>query len=451
LFRVSVFPCFCVLIFCVLVFCVSACAPKPAPIATGTPKHLDFVFPAVPDQTSPEIAAQIDRGWQFLQVDDFGAADREFNAVLKRQAKFYPAEAALGYSALARSNSKDAVERFDRALATQSAYVPALVGKGRALLDLDRNAEALSSFEAALAADPSMTDLRSRVDVLRVRAVQDTLARAKKAADAQRWDEARSAYEQAIAVSPDSAFLYRELAGVEQKSGQGAMALDHYRKAIELDPSDARSHAAIGAILESQNDVLGALAAYERARAADPNEVPEAVFTRIRTRAELAKLPPQYGAIGSAPTVSRADVAALIGYRLAALVGRAPQRQSIITDVRGNWAERWITPVVRSGLMDTLPNYQFDPAGRVRRGDLALTVTRALQLIAAEKPSLGQRWQGARVTINDVSAAHLSYPAVSMAVASGVMALTAGNFDLLRQVSGAEAMEIVGRLEALAR
>jgi hypothetical protein len=50
-----------------------------------------------------------------------------------------------------------------------------------------------------------------------------------------------------------------------------------------------------------------------------------------------------------------------------------------------------------------------------------------------------------------VPPAHLSYPAVSMAVAAGVMPLSNGNFDLLRPVTGAEAMAVVGRIEALAR
>ena len=44
-----------------------------------------------------------------------------------------------------------------------------------------------------------------------------------------------------------------------------------------------------------------------------------------------------------------------------------------------------------------------------------------------------------------------SYPAVSAAVAAGVMPLSGGNFDLLRGVTGAEALEIIGRLEALTR
>jgi hypothetical protein len=50
-----------------------------------------------------------------------------------------------------------------------------------------------------------------------------------------------------------------------------------------------------------------------------------------------------------------------------------------------------------------------------------------------------------------VGATHLSYPAVSMAVASGVMPLSNGNFELLKSVSGPDIIEIIGRLEALAK
>ena len=67
------------------------------------------------------------------------------------------------------------------------------------MLELDRDADALASFEAALAKDPSLTDLRSRVDVLKFRATQDMLARAKAAADGRRWEEAAAIYRQAIA------------------------------------------------------------------------------------------------------------------------------------------------------------------------------------------------------------------------------------------------------------
>jgi S-layer homology domain len=102
--------------------------------------------------------------------------------------------------------------------------------------------------------------------------------------------------------------------------------------------------------------------------------------------------------------------------------------------------------------MDTQPNYTFQPSARVRRGDLAQTVSRVLALIAASKPDAGKSWLSARVKMSDVAPTHLSYPAVSQAVAAGVMSLDdKGAFQLLRPVTGAEAVEVVTRLEALAK
>lgn len=418
----------------------------------GAPKHPDFVFPAAPTDSAASQTARLERGWQYLQGDDLRGAEREFSTALKQQPQFYPAETALAYVALARGNEKDAEARFEQALQKEPAYVPALVGRGQALLELDRDADALASFEAALVKDPSRAELRSRVDVLRVRAAQQTLQRARAAADARRWDEAAAIYRQAITTSPDSAFLYRDLATVERNAGDNASALAHFRKAAELDSTDAKSLAGVGAILESQGDVTGALAAYERARRIDPAEVPDATMTRLRVAAAAAKLPNEYRAIPERPSATRADIAALIGVRLDTLLARAQTRQVIITDVRGHWAQQWIMPVVRAGVMDTLANYDFEPSRQVRRTELATTVSRLLALLQAVRPETAKKWQGARLTINDVAATHLSYPAVSVAVASGVMPLTAaGNFELLRGVSGAEALEIIGRLEALAR
>jgi tetratricopeptide (TPR) repeat protein len=433
------------------VMMLAACAPKAPPAVVGAPKHPDFVFPASPEGTPAEQASRLERGWQYLQLDDLRNAEREFAAALKQQAGFHPADTALGYVALARGNETDALARFDKAVAADATYVPALIGRGQTLLELDRVGDALVSFETALAKDPALTDLKSRVDVLRFRATQDMLTRAKTAADARRWDEAKAAYQQAIATSPDSAFLYRELAIVEQRANDQASALDHYRRAVELDASDARSWSAIGAILETNGDLVAALSAYERARALDLGEVPDSVMARVRASAALLKLPAEYRAIPNNASVVRAEIAALIGIRLEALVAKARPRQLIITDIRNHWAQQWINSVARAGIMDPLPNYQFQPAARVRRGDLALTISRLLALVGAAKPELARKWQGVKVPVGDVPAGHLSYPYVSQAVASGVMPLVNGNFELLREVGGAEAMDIIARIEALAR
>jgi hypothetical protein len=133
-------------------------------------------------------------------------------------------------------------------------------------------------------------------------------------------------------------------------------------------------------------------------------------------------------------------------------VANARPRQAVITDVRNHWAQQWITNVVRAGVMDTQPNYTFQPNSRVRRGDLAQTVSRVLNLIAATRPAVAKAWLNAKQKIADVPAGHLNYASVSQAVASGVMPLSeTGTFQLLRPVTGAEVVEVIGRLEALAK
>lgn len=432
---------------------LAACASRASvmPPAPLTPRYPEFHYPTVPAGVDSIQATRVERGWRYLQADNQRNAEREFQSALKLQPSFHPAATGLGYLELARRDAKDAVTFFDRALESDEAYAPALVGRGQALLELGREGEALASFEGAVRADPTLTDLQSRIEVLRFRAVQDNLARAKAASGAGRLVEARTAYLQAIAASPDSAFLYRELAIVERKAGDRPAALQHFEKAVSLEPSDAASLAQIGAIREEEGDIEGALAAYEKARAIDPAEVPTERLVKLREAAALARLPGEYRAIPVSPSATRADVAAVIGVRLAPVLERVRPRQSVVTDVRNHWAQQWITSVVRAGVMDTQPNYTFEPNARVRRGDLAQTVARVLNLIAATRPASARPWQNAKQKVADVPPAHLSYPAVSAAVASGVMRLDNGTFQLLRPVTGAELMDAVARLEALAK
>ena len=53
--------------------------------------------------------------------------------------------------------------------------------------------------------------------MLRLRVLQDNVAAARKAAEAGKLSEARQMFQQAITASPQSPFLYRELAVVERQ------------------------------------------------------------------------------------------------------------------------------------------------------------------------------------------------------------------------------------------
>jgi len=445
-------PLFIGILFALLV--LSGCAAKKAPALPpgGAPHFPDYVFPAVPGQiASPAIGALHELGWQWLQAGDAKAAERNFTAALRQSPSFYPSEAGLGYTALTRKDNKEAASYFDRALAANPKYAPALAGRGEALLALGQRDQALASFEAAVAADPQLSGLRSRIEVLKFRGLQDDVDAARKAAEAGRLPEAHTMYERTIAASPDSPFLYRELAIVEKREGNLPAALTHAQKAAELNPTEPRNFTTIGEIYEAQSEFGKALDAYNAAYALEPGEALESKIDDLRSRAAFAAMPAEYRSIETAPTVTRAQLAALLGVRLDALLKRARGSNAIvITDTRGSWAAPWILQTARAGIMEVYPNHTFQPNAVVRRGELAQAASQTLSLIAATNPRLAASLRNARGRFPDVPPGHLSYHAASVAVETGVMAPTAdGSFQLSRPVTGPEAVAAVNKLAEL--
>ena len=430
-----------------------ACAERAAPPALPTTlKYPDFMFPAIPPALQRAAGVEhIEPGWRYLQNGDTRAADREFDAALRREPTLYPARTGEAYVALARGEHDEALSAFDAALARARDYVPALVGRGQVLLALKRDAEALASFEAALAADESLVAVRRRVEVLRFRTVQQVIEAARSAAAAGRLDEARIAYDRALAISPESSFLYRERAAVERRQGSGDRALQDFRRAIDLDPADVLSLIGVGDLLVELQDYPAAEAAYRKAAAIEPTSELEAKIGALVERGRESKLPAEFRAIGAATQITRADLAALIGIRLANVLDAAPPQQVVITDTGGHWAANWITQVARAGVMDPFENHTFQPHLVVRRGDLAAAVSRLVTRIGARNTALRKR-VAEQPAITDMSPGHLSYPAVAVAVASGVMPLVeGGGFDVNRPVTGADALEVISRLQALLR
>jgi len=432
----------------------SACAPKnvPAPIVSQ-PRFPEFLKPVVPVEAAQGIPAlRFDRGWAFLQDADFKNAEREFESALRFDARFAPAESAMGYLELARKEPKASLPHFERALEVQPRDVPSLVGRGEALAALERNADAASSFEAALAIDPSLSDISRRVDVLRFRGVEQNLATARDAAKAGKTEEAVRAYAVAITSSPDSAFLYRELAQVQRRAGNSAEALANFRKAVALEATDAASYAQIGELLEGSGDLQGAEQAYTSALDLEPSGEVSGRRDAVRAQIALTKLPEQYRAIPDAPQVTRGDLAALVGVQLEPILrGMQGRDPGVITDIRGLWAETWIVAVARTGVLEVFDNHTFQPRTPVRRVDLAQVVARLLPRAAA-MGGVQQGWQNARLTFSDIAPSHLAYPAASSSVAAGILDAGPQNaFEPSRAITGREAMDAVTRIARLAR
>jgi tetratricopeptide (TPR) repeat protein len=439
-----------------LVALLTACAPRTAPIPppVTVPKFPDFVHPAPPQGTGTPAALERHAvAWQWLQAGDLRAAERNFASALKQSAAFYPAEVGLGYVALAGKKFKDSLLHFDRAVVANPGYAPALAGRAEALLAMGQVEEAVQSIEAALVADPTLGALRSRLEVLRFRDQQADIAAARKLAAADRLDEARTAYHALLATSPGSAFLLRELADVERRAGNIDAAIAHVTRAIELEPEEARAQLLLGDLYEAQGNAARAVEALAAAAALQPDEALDDRIAKLRARAAFEAMPPEYQAIESSPTLTRAQLSALLSVRLDDLLLKARRVSAVvITDTRGSWAAPYILSVARAGVMEVYPNHTFQPEALVRRADLAQAASKVLEIIASRNPQLAATWRNsASRKFADLGPRHLSYSAVSLVVEAGVMpAAEDGTFGLTQPVSGAEAVAAVTKLRELA-
>ncbi len=428
----------------------TACAPKAPATTVSAPRFPDFLQPSVPAAAPPAVAADLRIAWNQLQAGNTGEAERTYARVLKVAPGTAAALAGLGYAALARQDAARAVSRFDDALTAAPSLSAALVGKGQALLVLERPADALASFEAAQQADPRLT-LAPRIETLRFRVVEDSIERARALVKEQRWEDARAAYEAALRVSPESAVLYRELAGVERRAGFSAEADAHLGRALELDPQDRATQIQLAETREEAGDFDGAIASYEAAQTLEPSPDVEARLVRARERADLARLPEEFQTLSAKSEATRADLAAALALRVPGLLARAPTRaMPVITDLRGQWARPWIVATLRAGVLDAFPNHTFQPAGGVQRAELAHAVSRTLDLLAAQGDRRAEAWQHAAPEFTDLPRDHPAYAAAAQATAAGVLDAPANGFAPTRAVSGQEVLDAVSRLQRLA-
>jgi tetratricopeptide (TPR) repeat protein len=392
-------------------------------------------------------------GWGWLQNGDLRAAERNFAAALKQSAAFYPAEVGLGYVALAHKKPKEAILHFDRAVVVNPRYAPALGGRAEALLALGEEKEALQSLDAAIQADPSLSGLRTRIDVLRFRGQQQDIENARRLAQSDRLDDARTAYLAAIQSSPQSPFLHRELAEVERRAGRLDSALQHASTALELEPDEPRTHVLLGDIYEAQGDLPKTIDELSAALALQPDEALKTRLEDLRRRAAFNAMPPEYRTIETAPTITRGQLAALFAVQLEPLLAASRNITAIvITDTRGHWASPYILTTARAGVMEVYPNHTFQPDAIVRRVDLARAASRVLELVAQRNPQLAASWRASQRKFADVGPGHPNYPAAALAVDAGVMTTAEdGSFQLTRPVSGVEAATAMARLAQLAR
>jgi tetratricopeptide (TPR) repeat protein len=432
----------------------AACAVHPPPAVVTSPLYPDFPALVVPAtlKPSPDMAQRHDEAWRRLQSGDVGGARRDYQAILARDPTFYPAAAGLGFVAIANHDYKEAAAQFGAAIQANGRYRPALDGRADAAVAAGDDTAAIVALEAVLKVDPANDGVRNRLDVVRFRQVRQKIDAARRSREAGRLDEAQATLEAALAAAPPGAVIFRELALVAMAKSDLTAAEGDARQAIQTDASDAESWAALGAVLDKAVRSREAAEAYDKAFSLDPRPAWRDRRDALRARADEEAEPKAFRDIASASTVTRADVAAMIGLRLPDVLARSPRHVTVVaTDARGSWAATWILQVTQAGVMDVFSNHTFQPDGIVKRGTLAEVVSRLLAVLSSERGSDLSRWKALTPPFEDVPSGSPAYAAAALSVAAGAMTAVGGRFGSTQPATGADLVAAIARLQQLAR
>ena len=418
-----------------------------------TPEYPDFIFPGIPTTYSGGLQLQDQQSaWAFLQTGDLNTAELRFEELLEVDNLFFPAITGLGWVDLAEGRFQEAADQFRLALDQKKDYVPALVGYGDALYRLNDIINALQAFRLAVDAQPSLLRVERLVAELSLQVMTDRLVRARQFGEDGRLTDSAQAYREVIQASPDSAFLYVELARIKQQQNELPEALVVIGQALALDDTSAEAFLLQGDLFESNGELELAVSAYARADAIAPSELTSDALSRTRSALRAPDLPMEYRGIVTKVEITRGELAALLGVELSELLSDAGSGVStpIFTDTRNHWASQWVIEVARAGVMRVDGRYQFEPDRVVRRGDLAEIIAATLLLIAEIDPESGRRWRAARPRFTDLTSGHLNFDSASIAVGADILDVYENDrFLPIRVVSGREAIDVVAKLTDL--
>ena len=102
--------------------------------------------------------------------------------------------------------------------------------------------------------------------------------------------------------------------------------------------------------------------------------------------------------------------------------------------------------------MEPSPTHQFEPDQFLQRRELAEAIAAVFDLAAERRPSRAQGWPNRKPMFADMEPTHINYPAAARAVSVGVLDVDRGGlFRPTALVNGAEAVDVVRRLERLVR
>lgn len=226
--------------------------------------------------TSPEaqfVAAQVNLGNIYLELNRLDDAERSFSTALGLEKQNPAAHYGLGQVALSRRQYAGAVAHFEKALelapeANRIHYALAMAYRGLQNPEKARFHLAQQGPVGVRATDPLMDSVMTLVQSARV-----FLIRGKQALEAGRYEDAAAEFRKAIAANPESVPAHVNLGATLTQLGDLKGAAEEFEKTLRIDPNNTNSHYNLAYLLANEQNHEQAIVHLKAVMKINPNDL----------------------------------------------------------------------------------------------------------------------------------------------------------------------------------
>lgn len=400
-----------------------------------------------------------------LRLDDRIAAEDAWDALKAGrpdQAKKYlmklgtaspVREAGLAYADLLAGDLAAAEARFKSSVTGTPGMIPSRVGLAQIYESRRERDKAFNEYREILKLDPEHRWARPRFEALRNDLVKDATAAARAALAAGNRETAKREFLNVLAYAPDATNAHLELARIYRQEKNTADALVHFKAAMEAGTTDKAVLREYAEFLADSGQLGQSLDILENLAVAEPKDATVGKrVDELKAKLGVYEIPSQYDAIPGLESITREDLAALIGVKFGDALEAPSRKTEILVDVAASWAERFIVKIASFEIIRGSTNHTFQPRRIINRAELADAAVRLIDVLQDRGARFVPLVESRRIQIADVAADNGYYLSISRALAFQVMTLTPERkFEPERTVSGEEAIRVLDIIQGLAK
>jgi Tfp pilus assembly protein PilF len=362
-------------------------------------------------------------------------------------------EAGLAYVDLLSANIVAAEARFKSSIQATPGMIPSHIGLAQIYEARRERDKTLAEYQAVLELDPGNRWAGPRAEALRGELVKESSAAARAALAEGNRETAKREFQKVLSVDPQSTDAHLELARIYRQEKNKTEALDHFKAAMAAGTGDKALLREYAEFLAEAGELGQSLDVMEKLAAAAPKDA--AVGKRIeelRAKLGVYEIPSQYDAIPSLESVTREDLAALIGVKFEKDLQAPPARTEILVDIATSWAQRYIVQVASLEIIRASVNHTFQPRRIINRAELADAAVRLIAVLQERGAKFVPLVETRRIQIADVTPDNPYDASITQAIGFEIMTLMPDRkFEPERTVSGDEAIRTLDLIQKLAK